>query len=162
MKAKSLLLVITSLLLFVPVAAQENTSTVSDDDVNRIAKKLYCPVCENITLDTCGTAACEDWRYEIELQLEQGKTDAAIIDDFVTRFGDRVVGTPQNPTLRALSLATPWLLIIAGFCALLYTSWRWWSNQDAAQQPVNAQSSPTAPGASLSDYQAQLERDLEG
>ena len=159
MKINHLLLIVTLLMLLMPVAAQEDTTTVSDDDVNRVAKKLYCPVCENITLDTCGTAACEDWRYEIELQLEQGKTDTEIIDDFVMRFGDRVVGTPQDPTLRALTLVTPWLIIIAGFCALLYGSFRWWSSRGMTPQPAEAAPTPKAP---LSDYQAQLERDLEG
>ena len=85
--------------------------------MNAIAKKLYCPVCENITLDTCGTAACADWRDEIRLQLEQGRTEDQIINDFVSRFGDRVVGTPQDTALRALSLVTPWV-IIAGVLLL--------------------------------------------
>jgi cytochrome c-type biogenesis protein CcmH/NrfF len=87
------------------------TTTVTDDQVNSIAHKLYCPVCENITLDTCATAACADWRNEIHIQLEAGRTEDQIIADFVQRFGDRVVGTPQDSVLRALSLVTPWLII---------------------------------------------------
>ncbi len=96
-----------------PVAPTPSTGTVpiTDDQVNAIAEKLYCPVCENITLDTCGTAACADWRAEIRMQLEQGRTEDQIISDFVERFGDRVVGTPQDATLRTLSLVTPWVLI---------------------------------------------------
>jgi len=98
----------------VSAQAQETTGrVVTDDEVNAIAHKLYCPVCENITLDTCGTSACADWRYEIRLQLEQGMTETQIVEDFVRRFGDRVVGTPLDPTLRALSLYTPWLVVAA-------------------------------------------------
>ncbi|MBE2270400.1 MAG: cytochrome c-type biogenesis protein CcmH [Anaerolinea sp.] len=96
-------------------SAQEVAPTpvrqVTDDEVNAIAEKLYCPVCENITLDTCGTAACADWRYEIRLQLESGMTEQQIVEDFVRRFGDRVVGTPLDPTLRTLSLVTPWIVV---------------------------------------------------
>lgn len=94
-------------------AQDGSTRVVTEDQVNDIAKILYCPVCENITLDTCGTAACADWRYEIRLQLESGSTEEQIIEDFVRRFGDRVVGTPLDPTLRALSLLTPWIIIAA-------------------------------------------------
>lgn len=101
------------------VNAQEQA--VSDDEVNEIAGKLYCPVCENIPLDVCGTSACSDWRYEIRIQLEKGMTDQEIIDDFVHRFGDRVVGTPQDPTLRVLSLATPYVALIIGFILTLIT-----------------------------------------
>jgi cytochrome c-type biogenesis protein CcmH len=88
-------------------AAQGDPKKVSDDEVNAVARKLYCPVCENIPLDVCGTTACAQWREEIRLQLAEGATDQQVIDDFVKRFGDRVVGTPQDPTLRALSLAIP-------------------------------------------------------
>jgi cytochrome c-type biogenesis protein CcmH len=90
------------------------TRVITDDEVNAIAQGLYCPVCENITLDTCGTAACADWRYEIRLQLESGLSEEQIVEDFVRRFGDRVVGTPLDPTLRAISLVTPWVVIAGG------------------------------------------------
>lgn len=106
--------IIVALLFLLPLMAnaQDASSTVvTDDQVNAIAKKLYCPVCENITLDTCGTAACADWRNEIRIQLEAGRTEDEIVSDFVQRFGDRVVGTPQDTALRLLSLLTPWVLI---------------------------------------------------
>jgi cytochrome c-type biogenesis protein CcmH len=120
MKRKLLKLAHVGLLLMLvagiasTVYAQDGgVRTITDDEVNAIARKLYCPVCENITLDTCGTAACADWRYEIRLQLEGGSTEEQIIEDFVRRFGDRVVGTPLDPTLRAISLFTPWIIIAA-------------------------------------------------
>lgn len=114
MSKRFLIVLIGLILLVIPVMAQDNigvTTGVTDDEVNEIAAKLYCPVCENIPLDTCGTEACDDWREEIRLQLENGRTEQQIIDDFVARFGDRVVGTPKDPTLRNLSLITPWILI---------------------------------------------------
>lgn len=124
---------------------------ITDDEVNAIAQKLYCPVCENITLDTCGTAACDDWRYEIRLQLEQGKTEDQIVEDFVRRFGDRVVGTPVDPALRALSLYTPWLLVAAALIA---------SGVVLAKRRSAASAVPlTATGAS-SRYAEQFEQDL--
>lgn len=109
-----LTLIIAALMFGAAVGmAQDANPTVTADEVNGIAKKLYCPVCENIPLDTCGTAACADWRNEIKIQLEDGLTEQQIIDDFVVRFGDRVVGVPQDPTLNAISLVTPWLAIAA-------------------------------------------------
>ncbi len=112
-----LIVVLTALPLF---AQQEPVRTVTDDEVNAIASRLFCPVCENIPLDTCGTAACADWRYEIRLQLESGMTEAQIVEDFVRRFGERVVGTPMDPTLRALSLFTPWIVIAAALVGGAY------------------------------------------
>ena len=43
-----------------PAPAQGPTPT--DDEVNRIAKQLYCPVCESTPLDVCPTEACRQWR----------------------------------------------------------------------------------------------------
>ena len=43
--------------------------TPSDDEVNRIAHQLYCPVCENTPLDVCPTEACRQWRDLIRQQL---------------------------------------------------------------------------------------------
>ena len=37
---------------FSAAAQERSTAPITDDQVNAIAKKLYCPVCENITLDT--------------------------------------------------------------------------------------------------------------
>lgn len=143
------------LLLALPVAAQEDDGIVTDDDVNDIASQLYCPVCENIPLDTCGTAACEDWRYEIRLQLEAGMTEDQIIDDFVARFGDRVVGTPQDPILRLISLVTPWVVIGLG----VFFGWRMFQNR-MVTNPVEEVETVSSEGRSR--YQDLLEQDIAG
>ncbi len=149
MRRVSIFLII--LLAALPAFAQGDAArTVTDDEVNAIARKLYCPVCENITLDTCGTAACADWRYEIRLQLEQGMSEQQIIDDFVARFGDRVVGTPQDPTLRALSLVTPWVIIALALGGLAVTLAR-----RRSQRPQ-----PESSAAPSSRYHDLLEQDL--
>lgn len=135
-----------------PAAAQEVTA----DEVNEIASRMYCPVCENIPLDACGTAACNDWRYEIRLMLEEGMTEEEIRIDFVDRFGDRVLGTPLNPVLRALSLVTPWLLAIAvlGVAVRLFSRW--------GQQPSVETVASTTPAPETDPYRSRLEQDIQG
>jgi len=154
------MLLICLTLLIVPAFADGP----SDDDVNNVARKLFCPVCENIPLDVCGTQACAQWRDEIRAQLAAGKTPQQVIDDFVGRFGDRVVGTPQDPTLRALSLVTPWAIsALAVFGAVvLFARWR------KAQRTGPIDSSPAlvgnavqAPSKPLDEYRARIERDLK-
>jgi len=137
------------------VSAQDRTVTA--DDVNAIAKKLYCPVCENIPLDNCGTAACVDWRYEIQLQLEAGVTEQEIIDDFVYRFGDRVVGTPQDPLLRAISLAIPWLFTIVGGLSVIFLLVR-----VRLQKSKNVSEPSNLSDDSTDHYQSLLEQDISG
>ncbi|MCY3832603.1 MAG: cytochrome c-type biogenesis protein CcmH [Chloroflexi bacterium] len=87
--------------------AQGDTAT--DNDVIRVSQRMYCPVCENIPLDECQTGACLEWKEEIRAQLTAGRSEQEIIDSFVARFGDHVVGVPQDPVLRALTVITPLL-----------------------------------------------------
>lgn len=142
------------LLAALPALAQQRQTPVTADEVNAIAKKMFCPVCENIPLDTCGTAACDDWRNEIRIYLEQGMSEQEIINDFVMRFGDRVVGTPLDPFLRALSVVTPWVLI--GLAALVVL--RFIGQWNKSEPIIEA-----APQGQPNDaYREMLEKDLLG
>jgi cytochrome c-type biogenesis protein CcmH len=142
-----------------PATTPEAIQAVTADDVNAIAHKMYCPVCENIPLDVCPTDACAQWRAEIKSELEAGQTETQIIDTFVARYGDRVVGTPQDPTLRALSLVTPWLIgiIVVAVAGVLLV--RWWRRRTTATQFT-----PSVNGTAITtddEYRARLERDLQ-
>lgn len=153
-------LVILALTVFAGVVSAQPPPTVTDNDVNKIAQDLYCPVCENITLDTCGTAACADWRYEIRLQLESGLNAEQIKADFVRRFGDRVVGTPYDPVLRALSLVTPVVLIALGGYVFLRMTRRAWG-QPTGHRLDRLTSSPSISTDASDSLRAQIERDIE-
>ena len=115
------------LIVVMPVLAQD--TFVSDNDVNAVAEKMYCPVCENIPLDECQTVTCIEWKEEIRDQLARGESANGIIDSFVTRFGDHVVGTPQDPILRALTIITPILAILFAIAIGIYTFTRFGRNQ---------------------------------
>ena len=67
--------VLVGFITVVAVASAQQTKPPgypTDDDVNAVAKKLYCPVCPNTPLDVCETQACEDWRAQIRDQLAAG------------------------------------------------------------------------------------------
>jgi cytochrome c-type biogenesis protein CcmH len=96
------------------VWAQTSTAEISDDEVNAVARKIYCPVCEGIPLDTCPTLACIDWREEIRLQLAQGRTEAEIMDHFVRQYGDAVAAEPPRRGINWLIWAAPFLVLAFG------------------------------------------------
>lgn len=101
-----------SITLFVNVKAQ--TTTPSDDEVNQIAKQLFCPVCENVPLDECPTAACDQWRELIRQRLSEGWSEQEIKDYFVAQYGDRVLGEPPRQGLNWLLYVLPPLIILVG------------------------------------------------
>ncbi len=108
-------------LLLAVLATGAQDGVISDNAVNAVAEKMYCPVCENIPLDECQTRACIEWKEEIRLQLGEGKDEAAVIDSFVGRFGDQVVGIPQDPVLRGLTVLTPILALFLAIALGAYT-----------------------------------------
>ena len=84
---------------------------VSDDEVNRIAKGLYCPICQNVPLEVCETAACARWREQVRDLIAQGYNESQIRQYFIEHFGPQTVGTPTNPVAQFLTVVLPFLLI---------------------------------------------------
>ncbi len=95
-----------ALLLLLP-AAVYGQDDVSDDEVNKVAKDLYCPVCESTPLDVCPTQACADWRELIRTKLAAGETQQDVLDYFARQYGDGVLA---NPPRRGVSLIVLWVL----------------------------------------------------
>jgi cytochrome c-type biogenesis protein CcmH len=128
---------------------------ITDDEVNAVARNLFCPVCESEPLNTCLAPTCFEWRSEIRNQLAEGRTQQEIIDYFVAEAGQHVVGLPQDEGLRLLSIGAP---IVMGLIALgvgLFTIRRWRVNMPTTQPaPIMTEDGLDA------DYRARLERDL--
>lgn len=110
-----------------PVQADSPTPTpvITDDMVNAIASQLYCPVCENIPLDVCGTQACAQWRELIRQKLQQGWTEDQIKAYFVQRYGERVLATPRPQGFGLLVYILPPAAILLGIFILLRALRNW-------------------------------------
>ena len=126
----TLLAAFTAALFASPVLAQEGTPT--DDEVNKIAKQLYCPVCESTPLDVCPTEACRQWRELIREMLIEGRSEAEIKQYFVEHYGPQVLNEPPN---RLLSYAVPILAFLLG-ASMLFRGFQMW------KKPVAAETNP--------------------
>jgi cytochrome c-type biogenesis protein CcmH len=129
------------------------TSVITDDQVNAVAKQLYCPVCENIPLDVCPTTACAQWRELIRQMLSQGKTVDDIKNYFVVNYGTRVLATPPTTGLNWLIYILPPLGFLVGVY-LVYRVLRTTRKRAISAVP------PTAAPASEDQYIAQIEEEL--
>ena len=164
MKRKLLVgfLVLIAALAIVSAASAQNQKppvpTPSANDVNAIAKKLYCPVCPNTPLDVCATQACIDWRSQIRDQLSAGWSEKQIVDYFVTQYGERVLAEPERGGFNSLI----WMLPVIGAIAGLAVAWlviRSWKKSRVAALPVQ-QPSPDIPQDVLSRIEKEL-RELD-
>jgi len=130
-----LLAVILLLSAIIPGSAMAQGSDPTDDEVNAIAKELYCPVCENISLDACGTAACEQWRGIIRDKLKEGWSEDEIKTYFVDQYGDRVMAEPPRRGFNWLVYIVPLLVFIVGII-MLYRAFQIWRSPDPEETPI--------------------------
>lgn len=138
------------------VLAQDPTPT--DNEVNAIAKQLYCPVCENTPLDVCPTEACRQWRDLIRQQLTDGWTEDQIKQYFVENYGARVLAEPPRQGLNWLVYLLPPAIILAG-AVILFRLLREWTKPKAAS--ANLSGAGGEASTSKDEYVARLEEELK-
>jgi cytochrome c-type biogenesis protein CcmH len=150
-----LLALILAGLLAASVSAQAPTPT--DDEVNAIAKQLFCPVCENTPLDVCPTEACRQWRELIRLKLAEGWTEDQIKQYFVDNYGARVLSEPPRTGFNWLVYIVPPVLIGIG-ALILFMAFRSWRRLDA--ELADADTGSGMGDAPDDEYIARLEEEL--
>ena len=136
-------------------SASAQGPTPTDDEVNRIAKQLYCPVCESTPLDVCPTEACRQWRDVIRTMLAEGKNEEEIKQYFVQQYGARVLAEPPN---RLVSYLVPAVAILLG-AFMLFRGFQMWmkpsiteSSSEGAKREAKSIQDP---------YIAKLEEELK-
>ena len=157
-----LLLFLTLTLNFAPTkVAYAQDPTPSDDQVNAIARQLYCPVCENTPLDVCPTEACRQWRALIRQMISEGKSEAEIKQYFVENYGARVLGAPPLTGLNWLVYIIPPAIILAGALFLFRALKEWTKPAIASEGLGSAQTETSSDEAPKVDYVARLEDELK-
>jgi len=159
-----LALILAAILISIPGQpgqAQENPprpiDEISDNEVNAIAKQLYCPVCENIPLDVCPTQACAEWRELIRLRISEGWSADRIKEYFAQQYGERVLAAPPARGLNWLVYIIPPLIILAG-AYVLYRAFKSWktSTPQTTEGILSAE-----PALDQDEYASRLEEELK-
>jgi cytochrome c-type biogenesis protein CcmH len=134
-----------------PAAARQVTA----DDVNRIARQMYCPVCENEPLDACRTAACQQWRAQIGQMLSEGQTEQQIKDYFVARYGARVLAQPPAQGASLWLYVLPIAGLLVGVVIIV------WVLRRLRARGAEAPAASASPESSGDEYVDRVERDLK-
>ena len=157
MKSRRITIALMLALLAIVVSAAAGlaqSSQPSDDEVNAVAKELYCPVCENIPLDVCSTQACAQWRDLIRQKLAEGQNKEQIKQYFAAQYGDRVLAEPPRQGLNWLVYILPPVFFLAG----AFLVYRVISTRKPLPQTSAAASAPPQPD---DPYLKRLEDELK-
>src|SRR5512138_2599871 len=142
-----------TLALTTNISVRAQAPTPSDDEVNRVAKQLYCPVCESTPLDVCPTEACRQWRELIRTMLAEGKSEAEIKQYFVDHYGTRVLSEPPN---RLVIYLVPAVAVLLG-AFLLFRGFQMWMKPSTVETDLEE----AEPQSSQDPYVARLEEELK-
>lgn len=135
-------------------AAPAQVATVTPNDVNEIAKELWCPLCSGVRLDACELKACEQMRDMIAEQLAEGQGKQEIKDYFIAQYGPQVLG---EPPLEGFN----WLAWILPFAALIGGGVFVWRNTRRMVSASPKEAPATAQTIADDEYSQRLEEELK-
>jgi cytochrome c-type biogenesis protein CcmH len=100
-------------------AAPEAADPALEARMVKITSELRCLVCQNQTIADSNASLAVDLRREARALIQQGKSDAEVVDYMTARYGDFVL---YRPPLRATTMLLwfgPALMLVAGAAVLV-------------------------------------------
>ena len=157
----SALLALIGLFLIIFVSA---IGCIREEDISleqrshQLAAQLMCPICDGQTIDGSNAQISQDMRQKVRELLDEGKTNGEIKDYFVLRYGEDILAAPAGSGFNLLAWVVPVFIVFGGVGIALLTI------KNMRKAGIQAQSSPTpaAQNGDLSDFLAQVDRDLSG
>ena len=142
-----LLLLLT--ILAIPTYAQGNEPTI--EEVNAVARDLWCPLCNGVRLDTCELRACEQMRDTIREKLAAGESKESIKAYFIEKYGDIVLGEPPRRGFNWLPWVLPSAALVLGAGYVFYLGRSWTARSRHAAGSVGSEMAGTPAGDQAGD-----------
>ena len=146
-----ILIILTLAVGIIPALAQEPTP----NEINAVAKELWCPLCNGVRLDNCELQACVQMREVISQKLGAGEDKEQIKAYFVQQYGDVVLGEPAREGFNLVVWIFPILAVVVGLGWLAYLVMTW-----RKRKPAAATSAPASAGPSEDEYLKRVEQEM--
>lgn len=131
-----------------------DTSAISADQVNDVARGLWCPLCSGVRLDACELKACDQMKEMIAIKLAEGVGEEEIRNYFLDQYGPQVFGQPPTEGFNWLAWILPVVGLLGGGVFVWYGIRRM-----IRPQPVPV-AAPPQTAAQADDYSQKLEQEL--
>jgi cytochrome c-type biogenesis protein CcmH len=127
---------------------------VSANDVNDVARQLWCPLCSGVRLDACELKACAQMKDVIGQKLAEGEDAASIKNYFVAQYGPQVLGEPPLEGFNWLAWILPVLALVAGGLFV-------WSRVRGSTRRIQDTPGGALPASAGDPYSQKLEEELK-
>jgi cytochrome c-type biogenesis protein CcmH len=140
--------------------------TPSPDQIDAVAKELWCPLCNGVRLDNCELQACIQMREVIAQKLAAGERNEQIKAYFVQQYGDVVLGTPSREGFNLVVWIFPILAAVVGlgWVAYLVSTWRKRAQSPSDVRPPAprpAQAGQAGPAHTEDEYLKRVDQELK-
>lgn len=127
---------------------------VTADEVNAVARELWCPLCSGVRLDSCELKACDQMKDVIAIKLSEGEDAESIKAYFLEQYGPQVLGEPPREGFNWLAWILPVVAVVVGGGFF----WRM-TRRLVRHDPQPAPAAARRPEAA-DDYERKLEEEL--
>lgn len=132
---------------------------VTADQVNLVARELWCPLCNGVRLDACELKACAQMRDVIAIKLGDGESTESIKQHFVDSYGPQVLGAPPFEGFNWLAWLLPPLVLLAGGVFVFLRMRRMTQPAELKQAPAAGVRADAV--SAQDDYAQRLEEELK-
>ena len=163
MQKRSLLILLAALAIVGAVWSYVWLSTppqqTLDQEVHDVGVQLKCLQCQGENVADSPSVFSVESRYVIRQQLQSGKSEQQVIQYFVSRYGNRILLSPQWSGFQLLAWLVPIGMLLVGLL-LVYAVLRTWRAQPPILEKGQEDALKQVNDADLVYYREQLEREL--
>ncbi|MBI2080366.1 MAG: cytochrome c-type biogenesis protein CcmH [candidate division NC10 bacterium] len=118
--------------LVLTALASGTWGAVSEEEVQRVASHLRCPVCQNLSVADSPSEMAKEMRGLIRERLERGETPEEVTAYFVSKYGEWVLLSPRPSGFNLLVWLLPFAVVLGGAVAVWTVVRRWHARAGAA------------------------------
>lgn len=111
---KQVFILFTFIVLSTLISKSVSFSESVDDEAREISYLLMCPVCQGQSVAESNSELAKDMRSIIREKLEAGESKEEIINYFVNRYGESILGYPPVKGVNLLLWILPALGVLFG------------------------------------------------
>ena len=136
-----------------PLLAQSETTDITADEVNTVARQLWCPLCGGrLRLDSCELKACAQMKEVIAIKLAEGEDAQSIRTYFLEQYGPQILGEPPREGFNWLAWILPVVAVVGGGVFL-------WLRLQRMSRPLEPMP-VRATGAETDEHERRLDEEL--